>query len=76
MKQLNTLPIEQFLEKARIAVKSNQKTLVLDIIEVQSLQDSLATVMTRVAGGLDAELQSLKNNPQTVSVNMDGGGFR
>jgi len=74
MKQLNTLPIENFIDKARIAVKSNQKALLLDIKEVQSLAESLAVVMTRVAGNIDAELQISKAETST-SVNMDGGGF-
>ena len=37
MSNLNTLPIEMFLDKARIATKSNQKNLILDIKEVQAL---------------------------------------
>ena len=48
MKQINTLPIETFLEKARIATKSGQKTVVLDIKEATALYDSLAVVMTRL----------------------------
>ena len=70
----NTLPIENFIDKARIAVKSNQKALLLDIKEVQSLAESLAVVMTRVAGNIDAELQ-LSKAETSNSVNMDGGGF-
>ena len=70
MSNLNTLPIEMFLEKAKIAIKSNQKNLVLDIKEVQALTDSLAVTMTRLAG---------TNNPQPVEnniqVKMDGGRF-
>lgn len=76
MKQLNTLPIEQFLDKARISLKSNQKTLILDAKEVQSLHDSLAVVMTRIAGELDAQIQASQNSNPIITVNMDGGGFR
>jgi hypothetical protein len=76
MKQLNTLPIEIFLDKARIAIKSNQKHLTLDIKEVQSLSDSLAVAMTRIAGELDEKLTSAESSPSVISINMDGGGFR
>lgn len=76
MKQLNTLPIEQFLEKAKIAIKSNQKHLTLDIKEVQSLVDSLAVTMTRLAGDLDNKITSLEATPASLTINMDGGGFR
>jgi len=75
MKQLNTMPIEQFLDKAKIAIKSNQKHLTLDIKEVTALSESLAVTMTRIAGQLDAQLQTASTLPDTISVNMDGGGF-
>ena len=74
-KSLNTLPIEQFLDKAKIAIKSNQKHITLDIKEVQSLQDSLAVVMTRLAGELDSKFQSAQQTSPLISINMDGGGF-
>lgn len=73
MKSLNTLPIEDFLDKARIAIKSNQKNLTLSIKEVTDLQNSLAVVMARLAGNLDVLVQ---NPPQEqITVNMDGGKF-
>ena len=64
MKQLNTLPIEDFLEKTRIAIKTNQKAT--------DLQNSLAVVMTRIAGELD-ELATATQDP--ITINMDGGKF-
>lgn len=72
MKQLNTLPIEDFLEKTRIAIKTNQKTVVLTIKEATDLQNSLAVVMTRIAGELD-ELATATQDP--ITINMDGGKF-
>jgi hypothetical protein len=73
MKSLNTFPIEEFLDKARIAIKSNQKTLSLSIKEVTELQNSLAVVMTRLAGDMD---QIVTNSTQSISdINMDGGKF-
>jgi len=73
MKPLNTLPIEDFLNKARIAAKSNQKQVVLDIKEANSLADSLAVVMTRIAGELDQIVSNVDNTP--TQIKMDGGGF-
>ena len=75
MKQINTLPIENYLEKARIAKKSGQKQVVLDINEATALSDSLALVMTKLV----AKLEELAQQPQTeevIQVSMDGGGFR
>jgi hypothetical protein len=78
MKQINTLPIENYLEKARIASKSGQKTVVLDIKDATALADSLAVVMTRLTGKLEdyiAELSKPKAE-EVISVTMDGGVFR
>ena len=79
MKQINTLPIEMYLEKARIANKSGQKTLVLDIKDAVALSDSLAVVMTRLTGQLEeliAQTQRTQPQEETIQVSMDGGGFR
>lgn len=79
MKQINTLPIEMYLEKARIANKSGQKTLVLDIKDAVALSDSLAVVMTRLTGQLEdliAQTQRTQPQEEVIQVSMDGGGFR
>jgi hypothetical protein len=68
MKQLNTIPIEDFLDKTKIAIKTNQKVVTLSIKEATDLQNSLAAVMTRLAG------QSSTDIP-TIQVKMDGGRF-
>jgi hypothetical protein len=70
MKQLNTLPIEDFLDKTRIAIKSNQKLVTLTIKEATDLQNSLSIVMTRLAGETPAAQQ-----PEVIQVKMDGGRF-
>jgi hypothetical protein len=75
MKPLNIIPIEDFLNKARVAVKSNQKSITLDIKEVQSLHDSLAIVMTRLSGELDQIIGSIQQSGGSTQVKMDGGNF-
>jgi hypothetical protein len=75
MKPINTLPIEDFIDKARIASRTNQKAITLDIKEVTALSESLAVAMTRLTGLLDNQLQAVSSLPDTISVNMDGGGF-
>ena len=72
MKQLNTIPIENFLNKARLAVKSSQRNLTLSIDEVTELSNSLSVVMTRLAGELD---QLKESSNQTIQIKMDGGRF-
>jgi len=72
MKQLNTIPIENFLNKARLAVKSSQRNLTLPIEEVTELSNSLSVVMTRLAGELD---QIKESNNQPIQIRVDGGKF-
>jgi hypothetical protein len=74
MKQLNTLPIEGFLDKARIAIKSNQQGLMLSIKEVVDLQNSLSVVMTRLAGDLD-QLATKSQQTSNIEVKLNGGSF-
>jgi hypothetical protein len=73
MKSINTLPIEDFLDKARVAIRSNQKNLVLSLKEVSDLQNSLSMVMTRLAGNLDKQVSEKANDNITVTFN--GGKF-
>jgi hypothetical protein len=76
MKQINTLPIENYLEKTRIANKSGQKQVVLDIKDAVALSDSLAVVMTRLVGKLEERISQPTAQEEVVSINMDGGGLR
>jgi hypothetical protein len=76
MEQLNTIHIENLINKVRIASKSGQKTVNIDIKDAVALVDSLAIVMTRLSGDLDAILTQLQNqSPNAVEVSMDGGQF-
>jgi hypothetical protein len=74
MKHLNTLPIEDFLDKARIARKSGQKSITLTIKETTDLQDSLSSVMTRLSGNLD-QIVNETRFPDTIEIKVDGGKF-
>ena len=71
MKQLNTYPIEEFLNKTRLAIKGNQQTVILTIKEATDLQNSLSVVMTRLSGQLDQIVSESSN----IEVKMDGGKF-
>jgi hypothetical protein len=72
MKQLNTLPVESFLDKTRIAIKTGQKTVILSIQEATDLQNSLSVIMTRLAGDLD-QIAQVNNDP--IVIKMGGGTF-
>ena len=74
MKQINTLPIEDYLEKTRIAIKSNQKSVTLTIKEATDLQNSLSIVMTRLVGNLEQKM-SENQFPDRIEIKVDGGKF-
>ena len=73
MKTLNTFPIEQFLDKARLAIKTSQKDLNLSIKEVTELQNSLSMVMTRLAG--DSEQAVGNGVTDDIVIKLNGGSF-
>jgi hypothetical protein len=75
MQPLNTIPIENFINKARIASKSNQKNMTLTIDEASQLMESITMVMTRLLGKLDESAQKLPTE-EVITLNMDGGGLR
>jgi hypothetical protein len=78
MQPLNTIPVENYLNKVRIASKSHQKVVNLPIDEAEQLAASLTVIMTRLSGELDAiihQLQQQTPQEEVVQVQMDGGGF-
>lgn len=77
MKPINVYPIEDFLEKARIAKKSGQKTLTLTAKEYTDMYDSISMVMTRLTGKLDQALATIAETrtPDKIEIKMDGGNF-
>jgi hypothetical protein len=75
MRPLNTIPIENFLNKAKIASKSNQKNLTITTDEAVLLADSITTLMARLIGKLEDDLQKTAVD-EVITVNMDGGGLR
>jgi hypothetical protein len=74
MRALNTLPIELFLEKYRIAVKSRQKSITLNMEEAGLLEESLAVVMARLAGELDTIALNMQQSGD-ISIKVDGGSL-
>jgi len=75
MRPLNTIPIENFLNKVKIASKSNQKNLTISTDEAVLLADSITTLMARLIGKLEDDLQKTAVD-EVITVNMDGGGLR
>lgn len=73
-KLLNTLPIEEFLDRARVAIKSKHTSVVFSIKEVTDLQNSLAVVMTRLANDTGS-IALPPSTTDTIEIRMNGGSF-
>jgi len=70
---INTVPIENFLQDAKIASKTQQRELKLDAKQYKDLADSIAMLLARLVELQDTRLQQPQE--QNVSAEMDGGNF-
>jgi len=74
MKPINTIPIETFLERVRIANKTNQKNISFDIKDASALADTINIIMSRLIMKMSSETEP---RPQAgiLKINADGGDF-
>ena len=70
---LNTIAIENFLQAAKVASKTNQRELRLDSKQYKDLADTLGLVLARLVELQDNAINNRQE--ESVSVEMDGGNF-
>lgn len=75
MNEINNYVIEEFANKVFAAQKTNQKTVVLDIKEAQTLVQNLTIVLARATGQMDKALANATEASPDITIKMDGGGF-
>lgn len=73
MKPINTIPIETFLEKVRIASKTNQKSVNLDLKEASMIADVVTIMMSRLVYKMSSETEN--TTASATKIDADGGGF-
>lgn len=74
---INTIPIQQFIQQVRAAEIAQQKEIKLDIKSAKMLSYCLAEINAKLLEDYDTLLQRvMQNTGQSVSVQMDGGGFK
>jgi hypothetical protein len=74
---INTYPIQQFIQQVKAADLSQQKEIRLDIKTAKNLAYCLSEVNSKLLEDYDLLLNKLlQNSGQTVTVQMDGGGFK
>jgi hypothetical protein len=74
MKPINTIPIETFLERVRIANKTNQKSVSLDIKDASVLADTINIIMSRLIMKMSSETEP-GTQAGVLKINADGGDF-
>jgi hypothetical protein len=74
---INTYPVQQFLENIRIAEMTNQKEIKLDIKTARVLAYNIGEVLAKVNQDYNELLTKLQsNNNEVIELRMDGGGFK
>jgi hypothetical protein len=72
MKPLNLSIIEKFTEKVKIAEKSNQRSVNLDIKESLLLKDTIDQLVLKL---LEKNINSSNSSIESSTVKADGGKF-
>jgi hypothetical protein len=73
VKPLNTIPLQQFIDKVKIADNSNAIEVKIDLKEAKNLAFTLASVMSRLHGDLEKLVDQANKTEEVVNVTMDGG---
>ena len=74
---INTYPLQQFIQQVKAADMSQQKEIRMDIKSAKQLSYCLSEINAKLLEDYDVLLQKvLQNSGQSVSIQMDGGGFK
>jgi uncharacterized protein YdgA (DUF945 family) len=74
---INTHPLQQFIQQVKAADMSQQKEIRMDIKSAKQLSYCLSEINAKLLEDYDVLLQKvLQNSGQSVSIQMDGGGFK
>ena len=74
VEQLNTIPLQQFLNAVKAAEQSRAREVKLDIATAKTLAFTLGAVMSRLHGDLEKLVAESKNSDnETIQITIDGG---
>jgi hypothetical protein len=74
---INTYPVQQFIEQVKLAEMTQQKSIMLDMKTARVLALTLGEVMTKLNQKYDELLLSLQTTQnEVVEIRMDGGGLK
>jgi hypothetical protein len=70
---INTIPIQQFINLVKSADSSNQREVKIPIETAKKLAFTLGETMAKLNGELESLLLKKQESESVVQVNMDGG---
>lgn len=75
--QINTIPIQQFIQQVKAAELSQQKEIRIDIKSAKNLAFCVGEISAKLLEDYDRLLVELKKSQgsEDISIKMDGGGF-
>ena len=73
VKPLNTIPLQQYIDKVKVADNSNQAEVRMTLVEAKNLAFTIGSVMSRLQGDLEKLVDKQNNTEEVVSVTVDGG---
>lgn len=77
---INLSPITQFIQSVKSAELNQQKEVKMSIQQARMLSMTLAELQTRLVQDYETLFHAIRNSvtsePDNISVNMDGGGFK
>ena len=73
VKPLNPIPLQQYIDKVKVADSTNQQEVRMTLVEAKNLAFTLAGVMSRLHGDLEKLVDKQNNTEEVVSVTVDGG---
>jgi len=71
---LNTIPLQQFIDKVKTADNQQLKDITLNIRDAKNLAMTIGSVMSRLHGDLEVLVHQEKNAEEVINVTVDGGG--
>ena len=71
---LNTIPLQQFIDRVKTADNQQLKDITLNIRDAKNLAFTIGSVMSRLHGDLEALVHQEKNAEEVINVTVDGGG--
>lgn len=73
---INTYPIQQFIELVKLADISQKKEIKLDIKTARILALTLGEIAVKLNQDYESLLEKRNQNSDVIEIRMDGGGFK